>query len=69
MTRDGMRLATSVQEAIAMLSAGCENIVAADAPTMICVNAAPRWRRAGWSRGSRASWSAPQRPRDAPGGQ
>jgi LysR family glycine cleavage system transcriptional activator len=40
LTRDGIRLATSVQEAIAMLSAGCENIIASDAPTMICVNAA-----------------------------
>jgi LysR family glycine cleavage system transcriptional activator len=40
LTRDGMRLATSVREAIAMLSAACENITAADAPIMICVNAA-----------------------------
>lgn len=40
LTRDGMRLATSVKEAIAGLSAACESISAADAPTMICVNAA-----------------------------
>src|SRR5262249_12584691 len=40
LTRDGMRLATSVKEAIALLSASCENITAADAPIMICVNAA-----------------------------
>ena len=40
LTRDGMQLATSVREAIAMLSAACEHITAADAPTMICVNAA-----------------------------
>ena len=40
LTRDGMRLATSVREAIAMLSAACENVVSDDAPTMICVNAA-----------------------------
>lgn len=40
LTRDGMQLATSVREAIAMLSAACENVTAADAPTMICVNAA-----------------------------
>jgi LysR family glycine cleavage system transcriptional activator len=40
LTRDGMRLATSVREAIAMLSAACEQIIAADVPTMICVNAA-----------------------------
>lgn len=40
LTRDGMRLATSVKEAIAGLSAACESISAADAPTLICVNAA-----------------------------
>jgi len=40
LTRDGMRLATSVKEAIAMLSAACERIIADDEPTMICVNAA-----------------------------
>lgn len=40
LTRDGMRLATSVKEAIALLSASCETIIATDAPTLICVNAA-----------------------------
>jgi LysR family glycine cleavage system transcriptional activator len=40
LTRNGMHLATSVKEAIAKLSSACENIVADDAPTMICVNAA-----------------------------
>ena len=40
LTRDGMRLATSVKEAIAMLSAACDHIIADDEPTMICVNAA-----------------------------